>query len=116
MDNKNQNQTPNAIHKRCIQVPMDKHYLSRKTCKEKAKELLEKKDVCDMTELGVAQEIFAHACCFYLMDALKKLKFDSSMIEDIYKRADPVDIEDGGDTPTRVAVYKLIWAMMPLIV
>lgn len=49
------------------------------------------------------------------MSKLKRLGIDTKLIEDIYKRADPVDITDNGDMPKRVAIDTLIWSLAPKI-
>lgn len=98
------------------EVPMSPLYLTKTACKVKAGELILKGEVKNMTVLLIAQEIFAHACCFYGASVVKALGVENATVDDIYKRADPVNIDDGLDTAKRVAAYVLIWKLTPKIV
>lgn len=42
----------------------------------------EAKQVSDMSLLGIAKEIFAHACCYYGASAIKALGVDSDAVDD----------------------------------
>ena len=64
----------------------------------------------------LAQEIFAHACCYYGASVVKGLGVDSDTVDELYNRGNPIDIEDGGDTLARQAVYLLIWELTPTII
>lgn len=99
-----------------VSLPMNPAYLTKTACEVKATALIVSGDVTGMTILGIAQEIFAHACCYYGASVVKSLGVDSATVDDIYNRANPVDIDDGGDTPARVAAYILIWDLTPNIV
>lgn len=98
-----------------VSLPMNPIYLAKTACEAKATELVVSGQVKNMTILGVAQEIFAHACCYYGSSVVKALGVDSATVDDIYNRANPVDIADGGDTAVRVAAYVLIWNLAPNI-
>lgn len=119
MENKKKEETwknvEDVVGEGYVQVKMNPCYLSQEVCKEKAADILKKKEVKGMSAIEIAQEIYAHACCFYGISTLKKLGIDSKLIEDIYKRADPVDITDNGDTPKRVIIYTLIGNLSPKI-
>lgn len=99
-----------------VSLEMSPAYLTKTACEIKATALVVSGDVTGMTILGVAQEIFAHACCYYGASVVKGLGVDSATVDDIYNRANPIDIADGGDTPARVAAYILIWNLAPSIV
>lgn len=99
-----------------VALPMSPVYLAKTVCEAKAAELLITGQVKNMTTLGIAQEIFAHACCYYGSSVVKALGVDSATVDDIYSRSNPVDIEDGGDIPKRLAAYVLIWNLAPNII
>jgi len=104
------------VHSIHNQITMNRDYLSKENCKTKATTMIESGVVRRMSVLGLAQEIFAHACCYYGSSAMKKLNCNVDLIDELYLRANPVDIDDGGDTPKRVAIYKLIWSFTPSVV
>ncbi len=97
-------------------VPMSPLYLTKTACEVKATSLIITGEVKNMTILAIAQEIFAHACCYYGASVIKALGVENDVVDDIYRRANPVDIADGLDTPKRVAAYILIWALTPNII
>lgn len=99
-----------------VSLPMSPLYLTKSACEVKATSLIFNKQVTGMTMLGIAKEIFAHACCYYGASAVKALGVDSAAVDDIYSRANPVDIEDGGDTTKRQVIYELIWDLSPSII
>lgn len=99
-----------------VSLPMNPVYLTKTACEVKATSLIYNKEVSGMTMLGIAKEIFAHACCYYGSATVKALGVDSSAVDDIYRRANPIDIEDGGDTAARQLIYELIWNLSPTII
>lgn len=99
-----------------VSLPMNPLYLTKTACEIKAADLILKGSVTGMTAKGIAKEIFAHACCYYGASVVKALGVDSDVVDDIYSRANPVDIEDGGDTAKRQVAYELIWTLSPSIV
>lgn len=99
-----------------VSLPMSPLYLTKTACEVKATSLIINNEVTGMTMLGIAKEIFAHACCYYGASAVKALGVDSDAVDDIYNRANPVDIEDGGDTWQRQVIYELIWDLSPTII
>lgn len=97
-------------------VDMSPIYLTKSACEIKATTLVVSGKVKYMTILAVAQELFAHACCFYGAATVKALGVESAIVDDIYSRAERVDIADGGDSPDRIATYILIWKLAPNII
>lgn len=86
-------------------------YLSRSWCLGKAGELVNSGTVRGMTELGVAQEIFAHAVCYYSSWLMKLNGIDGSMVDYLHDHANPIDIGDGGDTAARQFAFREIWRL-----
>lgn len=62
-----------------------------------------------MTQLQIAKEIYAHAFIKYKYISLPKWVKNMSGMKDIYNRASYVDIDNGGDTAVRQAVYNAVW-------
>ena len=99
-----------------VEVPMSPAYLTKTACEVKAATMLINKEVTGMTMLELAKEIYAHACCFYGATVVKALGVDSAIVDEIYERANPVNIDNGGDTLERKIAYELIWDLTPSII
>lgn len=81
-------------------------YLNKNICLEFA-EILIKDNNINMTELELAQEIYAHTYLYYKCKD-KKCK----IVNELYKHcADGIDIDNNGDTFIRKMFYKLIWRL-----
>lgn len=57
-----------------LALPMNPLYVSKKACEIEATSLIVNGKVTGMTILGLAQEIYAHACCFYSASGQKVQK------------------------------------------
>ena len=95
-----------SIFAGAAEVPMSPLYLTKTA-------LVVTGTVKNISIHSVAQEIFAHACCYYGTAIVKGLGVENATVDDIYRRANPVNIDDGLDTPKRVAAYILIWNLAP---
>jgi hypothetical protein len=102
-----------SIFAGAAEVPMSPLYLTKTACEVKATALVVAGTVKNISIHAVAQEIFAHACCYYGAAIVKGLGVENATVDDIYRRANPVNIDDGLDTPKRVAAYILIWNLAP---
>jgi len=98
------------------EIPMSQLYLSKIACEVKGYELFLTGAVKNMAPITIAQEIFAHACAYYASSVLVGLGIDNATIQDMYNRANPINIDDHPDTPKRLAAYGLIWLLSPQIV
>ena len=78
----------------------------RGACLEEARRILREKHITGMSEKQVAIEIFAHARVYYLCTALERFHLHFRFIKG---RANPVDLEDGGDKPLRRMCYTIAW-------
>ena len=87
-------------------IRMNRMYLSKQVCLQKAKKIIQGGHIDGMSELQIAQEIYFHACAYYTCRALEKHHIH---FRKIIEAADPIDIADGGDYPMRQAVYRLWW-------
>lgn len=90
-----------------VSLPMKRDYLDKDYCMEVGKSLVNSGKVTGMTYMDIAIEIFAHAKAYYAADAVKALNLDG--INYLLEHADPIDIEDGGDTEARKYIYTVIW-------
>lgn len=89
-----------------MQLQMRKTYLVKTVCSATAYFIVARGYVCDMTEIQIEQEIYAHAVFYY---SAIKWKHDTRLKQYIIKHADPIDLQDGGDTIFRRICYHLIW-------
>lgn len=99
------------------ELDMNPLYLAKSACEVKAAQLLASGQVSNMSILGLAQEIFAHACAYYASSALIALGIDNAKVNEIKARANPVNIDDGGDPrPGMVELYAAIWIVTPSVI
>ena len=84
-------------------------YLNKNTCLAEASHLIERQIVTGMSQLQIAKEIYAHAFVKYKYSALPNWVKNMSGMKDVYNRATYVDIDDGGDTAIRQAIYNTVW-------
>ena len=94
--------------KKVFALPVKHEYLNKKVCIEKAKDLAPR---ININKHWCAEEIFAHAVMFYGAEKLNK-KFHLGL-HWILRHADPIDLEEGGDSKHRIIVYRLIWRLVP---
>lgn len=92
--------------KKSLAIPATRGYLSKEVCREKAEEIIAEKKISDMTASEIAREIYFHACIFYAACFLKKYHLP---VQWFINRADPIDLEDGGDTSFRRILYRIMW-------
>ena len=95
--------------KRSISIPNDKKYLIKENCLDEARKLVTSGKI-DMEIKECAKEIFAHAVVLYSTSMIKPIADKCKYIKE---HADPIDLEDGGDTPERQRMYRLIWDVVP---
>nr|WP_288824841.1 hypothetical protein [uncultured Clostridium sp.] len=62
-------------------IEMNPLYLAKSACEVKAAQLIATKQVTQMSVLGIAQEIFAHACAYYASGTIIALGVDSSKVK-----------------------------------
>lgn len=91
------------------QQELRRDYLDKNYCLETGEFFLTMGYLKGMTSLQIAQELYAHAMVYYASNILVEAGIDLSIIREIQAHANPVDLEDGGDTWYRQAAYALIW-------
>ena len=87
-----------------LQIDVKKEYLNRAECLKEARRLLREGIVTGMSEKQLASEIYFHAAAFYFSEKIGGLPR-------IRSHAVTIDIEDGGDTRFRKAVYAATWRL-----
>ena len=91
------------------QIWVNRKYLKQENCKDTARKLLMTGEVKNMSIIQVAQEIYAHAWAFYGSSVLLQNGISNDCIKEIFSRTGRIDIEDGGDTAARQAIYSAVW-------
>lgn len=102
-----------------VSIPVNKKYLSKNTCLDKAESLIDNGDVTGMTKQQIAEELYAHAVLNvggisasvladhlddYLSNALAR-KVANYLLD----HCKTIEIEDGGDTFARRIAFTVIW-------
>lgn len=90
-----------------ISLDVKREYLNRKVCMDEARRLLREGAVTGMSVRQLAGEIYFHAVAFYMSEKIGNLPR-------IRSHAETVDIDDGGDTRFRRAVYGATWRLAKL--
>lgn len=86
-----------------------KSYLNKNTCLAEASRLIERRIVARMTQMQIAKEIYAHAFAKYKFKALPSWVRKKPEMVMLYNKSAYVDIDDGGDTAVRQALYNIVW-------
>ena len=93
-----------------VNIDMNERFLYKNNCITHAKILIANGYITGMTEQEIAEEIFAHAVCYYWYDPNGNIFRDNPISKELYDHAaDGILIESGGDTLERKAFYKLVW-------
>ena len=90
-----------------ISLDVKREYLNRKVCMDEARRLLRDGSVTGMSDRQLAGEIYFHAVAFYMSEKIGNLPR-------IRSHAETIDIDDGGDTSFRRAVYGATWRLAKL--
>lgn len=97
-----------------LRVGMRPFFVNKDKCQEYAAGYLRIGIVTGMTQLEIAQEIYAHARVYYWIDAINDLGIHISILDDIKAHANPIDIENGGDSRKGFKeAFALIWKCIP---
>lgn len=90
-------------------VSMSGKYKNKDNCLSKATQIINNGYITGMTKLQIAQEIYAHAIIYYNADAARSLIGNEDVFGYLMDHANPVNLEDGGDTWARRMAYSAIW-------
>ena len=101
------------MSKKYLNIGMYADYNNKKKCFEKAKEIIENKQITGMTVKQLAAEIYTHGFIYYRYDRLPKFIKNFSLAKRFYNSCDNgVDLEDGGDRWYRNVVYRIIYMIL----
>ena len=111
------------VHGTRVSLPMDLKYRNKANCMNEAARLIDQHLVTGMTQQQIQEEIFGHAVAFYDGQALVNYigthggvvggMAATAAVAYLVSHANPIDIEDGGDTALRQAIFALIWSVWP---
>ncbi|HJC23186.1 MAG TPA: hypothetical protein H9761_05715 [Candidatus Eisenbergiella merdavium] len=108
-----------------VSLPMDPKYRNKDNCKNEAARLIDQHLVSGMTQQQIQEEIFGHAVAYY--DGPGLVNFigmqggviggiaAAAAVSYLVSHANPIDIEDGGDTAVRQLIFSTIWNVWPSI-
>lgn len=94
-----------------VSLPVMSVFTNKNVCYSVAKGLINSGKVSGMNEYQIAAEIYAHAMAYYCSPVLIGFGIPSYQVTQLRLRANPIDIEDGGDTFVRKTLYNTIWAL-----
>ena len=116
------NQSCRLIHTICF-IPLFQIHRKKANCMNEAARLIDQHLVTGMTQQQIQEEIFGHAVAFYDGQALVNYigthggvvggMAATAAVAYLVSHANPIDIEDGGDTALRQAIFALIWSVWP---
>ena len=95
--------------KKHISIPNKRDYLVKENCLVEARKLVTSGKI-DMEIKECAKEIFAHAVVLHAATMITPI---AEKCKYLIEHADPIDLEDGGDTPERQRLYRIIWDAVP---
>ena len=94
-------------------VPLSRAYLKKNYCLAEATKLLERQMVSGMTQMQIAQEIYAHAVTKYFFETLPEWVRKMPIAREVYSSAaDGAYIDDKGDSDVRQVFYSTVWAVL----
>ncbi len=85
-----------------LSLNVRKEFLNKDVCMEEARKIVSERKISGMSELQLAHEIYFHALAFFICDKFFFLRW-------IKRFADPIDMQDGGDTPLRRLIFAASW-------
>ena len=85
-----------------ITIKGRKELLNKDECIAVARKLLSEGHINNMNEIQLAREIRFHALAYYFCER-------TGLLKRMKAHADPIDLNDGGDTGFRKAVYAASW-------
>mgnify|MGYP000080535412 FL=1 len=111
LSNSSVSMTRGAVGDGCVNIDMSERFLYKNNCITHAKILIMNNYITGMTEQEIAEEIFAHAVCYYWYDPDGNIFHSNPLAAELHSRgADGILIESGGDKRLGAkAFYTLVW-------
>lgn len=98
------------VNSKSIKLYMKDIYVNKDNCKDLAKQLLEEGLIEDMSEDGLAAEIYTHAFFYFLFDSMPDSIHELPVLSKVYNSvSNGIDLENGGDTHLRQIAYAVIY-------
>lgn len=87
-----------------ISLPVVHTYLNKKKCLAEAERLLTERAIIGMSRKQLAEEIYFHALVY-------DISMRTGLLRSLRVKADPIDLEEGGDTLFRRICYRAVWTI-----
>ncbi|MBQ1401424.1 MAG: hypothetical protein IIY99_03655 [Firmicutes bacterium] len=88
--------------KKMLTIKLEKRFKRKRACLKEAKRIRKEGLIEHMSRRQIAREIYFHSKAYRMAPNIGRFK-------KIRAHADPIDLEDGGDTLFRRVVYYLVW-------
>ena len=85
-----------------ISIKVRRELLDKDECLAEARKILAEGHINNIDEIQLAHEIRFHALAYYFCEK-------TGLMKGMKAHADPIDLDDGGDTGFRRAVYAASW-------
>ena len=87
-----------------LAIKVKKEYLDKDVCLKEARHILSDGKIKNMSVLQLAHEIYFHALVFYFCER-------TGLLGMLKKRANPIDLNDGGDLFLKRIFYSVAWML-----
>ena len=95
--------------KKTHEVSVSGRYKNKDNCLSEARQIIDNGYITGMSELQIAQEIYAHTIIYYDADLARSLIGNEAVFVYLMIHANPVNLEDDGDSWKRRMAYTAIW-------
>lgn len=85
-----------------IAIKVRRELINKEECLAEARKILSEGNINNMDEIQLAREIRFHALTYYFCEK-------TGLLKGMKAHADPIDLNDGGDTGFRRVVYAASW-------
>ena len=92
------------MKKKILTLKLEKRFKNKRACLKEAKRIRKEGLIEHMSKRQIAREIYFHSKAYRWSPPIGKFKR-------IRAHADPIDLEDGGDTLLRRVAYYLVWML-----
>ena len=87
-----------------LSIPSAIRFLDKENCLREADRILAERKIEGMTRQKLSREIYFHAVVFDIC-------MRAGWFGYLMRHADPIDLNDGGDTPFRRLCFDLLWEL-----
>lgn len=98
--------------KKYMNLEMKANYYKKSDCIDKAKSIIESKQITGMSVRQLAAEIYTHAFIYYSFPNLPEVIRNTKFMQKAFRSAaNGIDLEDNGDTIARRFCYSIIFGV-----